>query len=369
MGLYISSLFILFALIAYLFYNLNYSYQLDDTRHKLQLKAHQLSSKIIFAHMNDKFLDLDMLSKSDYYDVSFLDKNKKLIFGKRLNVSDLSKPFIIQDDKIILIDKGSFGHLGVNYIIISDSHFKEKIDLMQREIIFYLMLSYIVVLIVGYFLAKLFIKPIRLRRIQLDNFIKESTHELNTPISALLMSVDAKKESADRNDERIKISAKRVADIYKDLTYLFLRDETDKKDEPLDLTEILKREIEALYPLAQRKKIRFRQEYKNPLIFTINGESATRLISNLLSNAVKYNKFSGTIDISVEGKKLIIKDSGIGISKKAQKEVFKRFYRANSSEGGFGLGLNIVYKICRQYGIKIELFSKKGEGTTFILNF
>lgn len=369
MGLYISSLFILFALIAYLFYNLNYSYKLDETRHKLQLKAHNLSSKIIFAHMNGKPLDLGALSKNGYYDITFLDENQIPISGKKEGSFNLSKPFIVEDERIILVDKGSFGHLGVNYIVISDSHFNEKIDAVKREIVFYLFLSYLIVMIVGYFLAKLFIKPIRLRRIELDNFIKESTHELNTPISALLMSVDAKKESADKNDERIKISAKRIADIYKDLTYLFLRDENDKKDTTLDIVDILKNQIKAIEPLAQRKKIKFKQKYNNPLYFKIDQESAVRLISNLLSNSVKYNRFAGFVEIFVDKNKLVVKDNGIGIGKTAQKEVFKRFYRANDSEGGFGLGLNIVYEICKKYEIKIDLFSKKGEGTTFILHF
>ena len=369
MGLYVSSLFILFAFIAYLFYNLSYNYYLDDTRHKIQLKAHELSSKIIFAHMNGKFLDLKKLANSDYFDIAFLDKKKNLIAGKKLDLNNLSKHFIVQKNRVLLVDKSSFGHLGVEYILLGDSHFGQKIDSIKKEILFYLAFIYIIVLIIGYFLAKLFIKPIHLSRIQLDNFIKESTHELNTPISALLMSVDAKKSSMDKNDERIKIRAKRIANIYRDLTYHFLRDKNDKVVKPLDLTKIVEKEIKAIYPLARKKKIKIVSNYENPLIYEMDEESAARLVSNLLSNAIKYNKPGGFIGINVKNTTLSIKDGGIGISKKAQNEIYKRFFREESSEGGFGLGLNIVYKICKEYDIKMDLISKKGEGSTFIFNF
>ena len=64
-----------------------------------------------------------------------------------------------------------------------------------------------------------------------------------------------------------------------------------------------------------------------------------------------------------------MRDTGIGIDEKVQEDIFKRYNRANSERGGFGLGLNIVLSICKQYKIKIALDSKKGEGSTFILTF
>ena len=60
---------------------------------------------------------------------------------------------------------------------------------------------------------------------KLNNFIKDTTHELNTPISAILMSTENKTLS-EKQIERVRISAKRVSDIYSDLTYLFLENKT-----------------------------------------------------------------------------------------------------------------------------------------------
>jgi two-component system OmpR family sensor kinase len=66
---------------------------------------------------------------------------------------------------------------------------------------------------------------------------------------------------------------------------------------------------------------------------------------------------------------LTVKDTGIGIDEKAKEDIFKRYSRANEERGGFGLGLNIVLSICKQYKIKIYLDSVKGEGSTFRLTF
>lgn len=77
----------------------------------------------------------------------------------------------------------------------------------------------------------------------------------------------------------------------------------------------------------------------------------------------------GTIKIMVKEHTITIKDSGIGIPKEHQAEIYERFYRATNQVGGFGLGLNIVHKICMAYGIGIDFKSKVGEGTKFILSF
>ncbi len=63
------------------------------------------------------------------------------------------------------------------------------------------------------------------------------------------------------------------------------------------------------------------------------------------------------------------RDTGIGIDKHMQEDIFRRYQRANEERGGFGIGLNIVLAICKQYKIKIGLKSVKGEGSTFILTF
>ena len=101
--------------------------------------------------------------------------------------------------------------------------------------------------------------------------------------------------------------------------------------------------------------------------YEINKDDFIRLFNNLFSNAIKYNKTDGNIDIILQNSELIIKDSGIGISKDKIKDIFNRYYRATNQSGGFGLGLNIVNMICKTYNIKIDVQSSENIGSTFTL--
>ena len=236
------------------------------------------------------------------------------------------------------------------------------------NIVFIFLLIYSIITIVGFYLAKLFLKPIKEEREKLNNFIKDTSHELNTPISAILMSLENKNPS-EKQLERVKISANRISEIYKDLTYIFLENKENKKDiKDLDLSLIIKEQIDSFEPLFTKKKIDVKIELES-ITYKINKDDFIRLFNNLFSNAIKYNKINGKIEVTLKENILIIKDTGIGINKEKLKDIYKRYYRATSQSGGFGLGLNIVNMICKNYNIKIEAQSIENEETTFKLIF
>ena len=93
------------------------------------------------------------------------------------------------------------------------------------------------------------------------------------------------------------------------------------------------------------------------------------LIDNLLSNAIKFSKKGGRIELVLTEKYLSVKDYGLGISKEDQKNIFKRFRSTNTLQGGFGVGLDIVSQICKEYHIRIELESEPSKGSEFRLVF
>ena len=369
--LYLGSSFILFAIIAYLFYQNETDSYYDRVKTTLQMKANSLSSKIIYAHMMKREFSLEKLLKSSKEKIGFYDKNNRAIVSSIEEKIDFSKHIYKTDSKMVLVERSTFGHLGVESIVIE----REGIDIfvtdLRYKIILLLLLIYVFLGVVGYFLAKLFIKPIQLKRIQLDNFIKDSTHELNTPITALMLSVNSPMVQTPKNLERIRLSASRVSAIYKDLTYLML-DSKSRESQVVDrllLNDIVKDELSYLTLLAEKKKIKVNLYDREKIYFKIDKESFVRLIHNLISNAIKYNTIGGTIDITLNDKEIIVKDTGVGIAKEHQKGVYERFYRATEQVGGFGLGLNIVHKVCSEYGIEIEFESKVGKGTVFYLRF
>jgi two-component system OmpR family sensor kinase len=223
----------------------------------------------------------------------------------------------------------------------------------------------------GLILAKLFVKPMRDSIMLLDRFIKDTTHELNTPLSAILANIEMmdKEVMVEKNRkklERITIAAKTVSTLYEDLTYLTLEHERRNHDEILDLKQIIKERTEYFETLSKSKQITFWFDLENEH-FLMDKKKFIRIVDNLLSNAIKYNKRGGEIRIVLKKGVLMIEDSGIGIEEEKIPFIFDRYMRFNSSEGGFGVGLSIVKKIVDEYNMKIEVNSRLGEGTRVIL--
>ena len=102
-----------------------------------------------------------------------------------------------------------------------------------------------------------------------------------------------------------------------------------------------------------------------------------RVMMNILSNAVKYNKENGNITIwvgnTLEGPKVRVSDTGIGIPKEHQDRIFERFYRVDKSHskerGGTGLGLSIVKHGAILHGAKVQVDSEYGKGTRMEIIF
>jgi two-component system OmpR family sensor kinase len=177
------------------------------------------------------------------------------------------------------------------------------------------------------------------------------------------------KNLSEKQIERIKISAKRVSEIYSDLTYLFLENkETIKNIQEINLKEIIDEQMEYLELIASKKKIIINKNIED-FFYKIDKDDFIRIFNNLISNAIKYNNIGGRIDISLKDNQLKISDNGIGISNEKIKDIYKRYYRATNEQGGFGIGLNIVNHLCSIYKIKILVESQIDEGTTFTLIF
>ena len=96
---------------------------------------------------------------------------------------------------------------------------------------------------------------------------------------------------------------------------------------------------------------------------------AQRIVNNLISNAIKYSKKDSKINIELINCKLMVEDFGIGIKEEELKEIFVRYKRGENSEGGFGIGLDIVKSVCQEYGLILNLESKEKVGTKFFVDF
>ncbi|PHO17477.1 two-component sensor histidine kinase [Malaciobacter molluscorum LMG 25693] len=332
--------------------------------------ASKISSTIIYAHMTNQKISPEKIKKNIDFDFALFNVDHEKLAGDINNIEtklDFRKDIQKVNNSYVVIDDSALGHLGVNYVVIKETILHKKISKLRNKILISFFLIFSFISLIGFYLAKMFIKPITNERIKLNNFIKDTTHELNTPITAILMCTSKGSSLNEKNLQRINLSAKRISEIYKDLIFLFLQDKKRDLPQELRIDKILNEQIEYFKALASKKRITITITIE-PTSYIIDKESFIRLSNNLISNAIKYNKINGTVDIILKNNQLIVKDSGIGIDKKYLKDIFKRFYRANDVQGGFGIGLNIVYTICKQFNIKVDVDSKQNIGTIFTLN-
>jgi len=225
----------------------------------------------------------------------------------------------------------------------------------------------------GFYLARLFVRPMRRSIELLDGFIQDTTHELNTPLSAILGNVEMidprRLEERDRKRfERIAVAARSVSALYEDLKFLTLERHRPVEDRLLEVAELLEERLEYFEILMRSKGIRVERDLA-PARMVADRRLIARLVDNLLSNAVKYNRRGGRIRVRLRPGELRIEDTGVGMSERAIEEVFERYRRFDESEGGFGLGLDIVKRIVEHYGMRIRLESEEGEGTRVILEW
>ncbi|MGW8169514.1 MAG: sensor histidine kinase [Sulfurovaceae bacterium] len=281
--------------------------------------------------------------------------------------------YITYDNKIHFVKTLFEYYVGAKYLFLEIPDDGEWRKEAWKNIFIFGGLAIVFFTIVGFYIANLFLNPMRSSLLLLDRFIKDTTHELNTPLSTILANIEMMDKSSIGEDNkkkinRINIAAKTVSQLYQDLTYLTLEHDMHKNDENVETKALIENRVEYFDILAKTKDITFVLDLKKSYIH-INRHKWTRVIDNLLSNAIKYNNRKGIIHITLRQNMLTISDTGIGIEMTKIPFVFDRYIRFNQSEGGFGIGLSIIKKIIEEYNMKIEIKSKPNEGTVVIVKW
>ena len=341
---------------------------------EMMYQARMLSGEIAMKAMKNKGIVLDSFEKKEYlkdlnhcrFEVGYYDIKKKPYFTEIAEVTQFNAEFFVKDMKCYAVIEDKSEHLGVRYVVLKENDLAKTLQELRVKIISYLVFSFILMGIVGYFLGRLFLQPVREQIESLDKFISDTTHELNTPISAILMTIQTLTNVEDKKLKRLEASAKRLSTMYTTLTYRL-----EGKVEPSELlcfADIVEQRVEYVKELIDSKHLDIDLSLEPTQVF-MPTIAAHRLIDNLLSNAIKYSDVGDSISIMLKDNILEVKDTGIGIDKKEQEYIFRRYQRANEERGGFGIGLSIVLAICKKYKIKLGLESEKGKGSTFILTF
>ena len=367
LSIYLLSTLVLFSLGSYIFYTSEKHHLLDGQREKMKREGEALQHQLIELHRNFE-AKLPIYVKKGYK-IALLDKKKHKILST-FNLPqdiDFHQDYQVIDGHILYIKPIDPYHLGVTYLLIWTPVDRGGIARLQKTILLFMLGAGLFFLILGYYLGRLFVAPMRESIEMMNDFIQDTTHELNTPISTILTNLELietlHKCNAKEEMQRIEIASKTLSRIYDDLTYLKLNQDYHRDIRPMDISGLLRERIRYFSAAIEAKKIALQKHIEADVTIKIDRDDAIRLIDNLISNAIKYNKTDGILEIHLDQEELKIKDSGIGIAKKELATIYERFKRANKSEGGFGIGLNIVYQVVQTYGYLITVDSKPGIGT------
>ena len=369
LGLYIISSFLFISIIGYWYYEAQKSALKNETYYKLQHSADMRSGDIIMAHMHG--VALKKISAPKDITLAFIDTQEKVVEGKLL-VSDMiiKAGYFEEEGYNIFISDSPREHLNIAYVVAQSNSLKYALQKLQYTVIKIMLIAGLLMVLIAWLLSRLFMKPVRQKVEQIERFINDVTHELNTPITALSMATDQalKQESYTKKTlKNISISTKQLYDIYASLTYLNFSDKKEE-GEAIDIAEVLQKSISYYEPLCESKRIEVEVDLEKH-IFTIPEAQLKLLFGNLIGNAIKYSPANSKMKLQIKNGVFSIKDQGIGIEGKKQKEIFKKFKRGTEYSGGFGVGLSIVKSICEEYGIGIALDSVPDKGTEFKLKF
>ncbi|CAB5046658.1 MAG: two-component sensor histidine kinase [Actinobacteria bacterium] len=221
----------------------------------------------------------------------------------------------------------------------------------------------------------------RIDQVRTD-FVANVSHELKTPVGAI--SVLAETIEGETDDElvlrltgRMVIEAQRMSRTIDDLLELSrieLGGEMLKTD--VDMADVVAESIERVAPIAMRKGVPLMvKSEKGVAIISGDFFQLVSAIANLVENAVKYSDETHQVDVRVVTSdttvSVEVEDRGIGIPADSVDRIFERFYRVdrarNRATGGTGLGLSIVRHVATNHGGEVNVRSREGEGSTFIL--
>lgn len=365
--LYLFSTFLLVSMVAFAYFRYEAEIYKNQIKFMSTKKAEQLHIELEKLHKSSDS-ELTYPRYSDF-ESAIYDSNKNLIFSTEANHKniDFSKEIYKEDGFVYFIYSAKPYYLGAKYIVLK----QKNISVFKNIGINILLLTLIVLFIIGLtsiFLVKLILKPLRENVNILDKFIKDTTHELNTPVSTILTNIEMIEQlPLDINMKtklnRIKIASQSISNLYEDLVYITLNHNIQKKNEYVEISKIIEDRIEYFTLMFNSKNIEIVFENNGSMKLFIDKSNITRVVDNLLSNAYKYSKKNSVLKITSTEQLFKICDEGIGMDQSEIARIFERYTRFDTTVGGFGIGYNIIHSIINEYKLNIQINSQKGVGT------
>lgn len=213
------------------------------------------------------------------------------------------------------------------------------------------------------------------------SFVSDASHELKTPVSAILASAEALDIAVERGSDRIGEFAGRITSasqqlsrIVTDLLDLSRLESAEIPAEEVLLGSVARAETDALAGRFREKRVELTTSL-SPVAVTGSPADLGLAVRNLLVNALAYTDPGGRVYLRIHQEEntavVEVEDTGTGIPSRSTDRVFERFYRVDQARsrrtGGTGLGLAIVKHVAETHGGSVSVTSELGSGSTFRL--
>lgn len=214
------------------------------------------------------------------------------------------------------------------------------------------------------------------------DFVANASHELKTPVSAIISSSEALRLAVERGDEsavrfagQIEGSARQLDRLVADLLDLSRLERDEPELDPLNFDHLVQEEVERVRTVADEHGIDVTLRVA-PAQVAGSRRDVAIAVRNLLDNAIRYTPAGGSIgaELDVVGDEAVLRisDTGEGIPTRDLDRVFERFYRVDNARaratGGTGLGLAIVKHVVESHGGSVSVESELGAGSTFTVH-
>ena len=222
----------------------------------------------------------------------------------------------------------------------------------------------IAVALVSYYMAEEAIKPVREAYESQKVFIANASHEIKTPLAAISANLEAADIQDNKWIKNVELETAKLTALNSELLTLARTDLVSTREATeVDIGAVVRETLESFKP--RMKNLKLSQKISTSQKVKINREDFVQILAILLDNAVKY---AGTkVQLQLDDHKLVVKNDGAKIDKDALPHIFERFYQADKTSEGVGLGLSIAKAVADRNGWKLSAESDKM--TMFALSF
>jgi len=206
-----------------------------------------------------------------------------------------------------------------------------------------------------------------------DSFIRQSIHEVNTPLAVIMTHIDIFKMKYGENRylAKIEAAAKMITNIYDDLSYMVKKNRFEYTKSRIDFSAFLHERIRFFQEIALGNRLTIIDRITEGIELCFSDVELQRIVDNNLSNAIKYAREHTYITVTLSRKNGEVILEFITQSRQPisdTRKIFDAYHREDRAVEGFGLGLQIVQSICEKNGVEVEVSSDE-ERTLFRYHF